>query len=56
MRRDARCPGRDSATLLGGYAWGPVYLLIRAPLQLAILFRVYWFTIRPHAAVAQGLR
>ena len=31
---------------MGGHAWGPVYLLIRAPLQVAILFWVYWFTIR----------
>jgi uncharacterized membrane protein len=31
---------------MGGHAWGPVYLLIRAPLQAIILFWVYWFTIR----------
>ncbi|MCW5603737.1 MAG: hypothetical protein KIT18_04205 [Burkholderiales bacterium] len=31
---------------MGGHAWGPVYLLIRAPLQAFILFWVYWFTIR----------
>lgn len=31
---------------MGGHAWGPVYLLIRAPLQAAILLWVYWFTIR----------
>jgi uncharacterized membrane protein len=31
---------------MGGHAWGPVYLLVRAPLQLAILLWVYWFTIR----------
>jgi uncharacterized membrane protein len=31
---------------MGGHAWGPVYLLIRAPLQIIILFWVYWFTIR----------
>lgn len=31
---------------MGGHAWGPVYLLIRAPLQLVILLWVYWFTIR----------
>ena len=31
---------------MGGHAWGPVYLWIRAPLQLAILAWVYWFTIR----------
>lgn len=31
---------------MGGHAWGPVYLLIRAPLQIIILLWVYWFTIR----------
>ena len=31
---------------MGGHAWGPVYLLLRAPLQLAILLWVYWFTMR----------
>ncbi|NLD68958.1 MAG: hypothetical protein GX644_09090 [Limnobacter sp.] len=31
---------------MGGHAWGPVYLLVRAPLQGAILAWVYWFTIR----------
>jgi uncharacterized membrane protein len=31
---------------MGGHAWGPVYLLIRTPLQAIILFWVYWFTIR----------
>lgn len=30
----------------GGHAWGPVYLLIRAPLQLIIFLWIYWFTIR----------
>lgn len=32
---------------MGGHAWGPVYLLIRAPLQLFILWWV-WRTIRIH--------
>jgi uncharacterized membrane protein len=31
---------------MGGHAWGPIYLLIRAPLQAIILVWVYWFTIR----------
>jgi uncharacterized membrane protein len=31
---------------MGGHAWGPEYLLVRAPLQLAIALWVYWFTIR----------
>lgn len=39
---------------MGGYAWGPVYLLVRGPLQLAILGWVYWFTIkRPPRAIAR---
>ena len=35
---------------MGGHAWGPVYLLIRAPLQIVIALWVYWFAIRqaPH--------
>jgi uncharacterized membrane protein len=37
---------------MGGHAWGPVYLLIRAPLQAIILAWVCWFTIRqPDAAL-----
>jgi uncharacterized membrane protein len=37
---------------MGGHAWGPVYLLLRAPLQLAILLWVYWFTLhRPEPAL-----
>jgi uncharacterized membrane protein len=40
---------------MGGHAWGPVYLLVRAPLQLAVLLWVYWFTLRrPRSAVAPG--
>jgi uncharacterized membrane protein len=31
---------------MGGHAWGPVYLLVRAPLQAIILFWVYWFIIK----------
>ena len=39
---------------MGGHAWGPAYLLVRAPLQLAILAWVYWFTIRrPPSAIAR---
>lgn len=36
---------------MGGHAWGPVYLFVRAPVQAAILLWVYWFTIRPNGAV-----
>jgi uncharacterized membrane protein len=31
---------------MGGHAWGPVYLLIRTPLQAIILLWIYWFTIK----------
>lgn len=32
---------------MGGHQWGPVYLLIRAPLQLVLIAWTYWFAIRP---------
>ncbi len=32
---------------MGGHAWGPVYLLIRVPLQLVIMAWVWWFAARP---------
>jgi uncharacterized membrane protein len=42
---------------MGGHAWGPVYLLIRAPLQAVILLWVYWFTIRrPKYSESKGDR
>jgi len=42
---------------MGGHAWGPVYLLIRAPLQVIILLWVYWFTIkRPDHSGEKGDR
>jgi uncharacterized membrane protein len=31
---------------MGGHAWGPAYLLIRAPLQLIILGWAYYFVLR----------
>ena len=31
---------------MGGHAWGPVYLLVRAPVQLIILAWTYVFVIR----------
>ncbi len=39
---------------MGGHAWGPVYLLIRAPLQAIVLFWVYWFTIRQPKTAPQA--
>src|SRR5687768_1524131 len=38
---------------VGGHAWGPVYLLIRAPLQAIIVLWAYWFTIRQPGAELQ---
>lgn len=35
---------------MGGHAWGPVYLLIRAPLQAAIVAWVWWFALREPGA------
>ena len=31
---------------MGGHAWGPSYLLIRAPVQAAIALWAYWFVVR----------
>lgn len=31
----------------GGHAWGPVYLLIRVPLQVILIAWVWWFGCRP---------
>lgn len=31
---------------LGGHQWGPVYLLIRTPLQLILIAWVYYFCVR----------
>jgi uncharacterized membrane protein len=32
---------------MGGHAWGPVYLLIRAPLQALLIGWTWWFAVRP---------
>ena|SRR5688572_27443996 len=39
---------------MGGHAWGPEYLLVRTPLQIAILLWTYWFTIRQPRVAIQG--
>lgn len=40
---------------MGGHAWGPIYLLIRVPLQAIILIWIYWFTLKtPAAAEREG--
>ena len=36
---------------MGGHQWGPVYLLIRIPLQLILLGWTWGFVIRPTASV-----
>lgn len=30
----------------GGHQWGPVYLLMRTPLQALLIFWGYWFLVR----------
>ena len=35
---------------MGGHAWGPVYLLVRAPLQLILLAWTWWFLLRGKSA------
>src|SRR5262245_18792027 len=35
---------------MGGHAWGPVYLLIRAPLQALLIAWTWWFAVRPAAS------
>lgn len=31
---------------MGGHAWGPAYLLVRAPLQVILLTWTWWFLLR----------
>ncbi|MGD8340677.1 MAG: hypothetical protein PVH89_07830 [Gammaproteobacteria bacterium] len=31
---------------MGGHLWGPMYLLIRGPLQILLVGWAYWFTVR----------
>lgn len=35
---------------MGGHQWGPVYLLIRIPLQAVLIVWVWWFAVRPEAS------
>jgi uncharacterized membrane protein len=39
---------------LGGHAWGPLYLLVRTPVQAIIVGWIYWFTIRPPTESGQA--
>lgn len=40
---------------MGGHAWGPVYLLVRVPLQVVLIAWVYWFAARPQRAMNDNL-
>jgi len=39
---------------MGGHAWGPVYLLVRVPLQTILICWAYWFAIRRPASSSAG--
>lgn len=39
---------------MGGHAWGPVYLLIRAPLQALLIAWTWWFAVRPAGSATAG--
>jgi uncharacterized membrane protein len=39
---------------VGGHAWGPVYLLIRAPLQALLIAWTWWFAVRATPPVRAG--
>ena len=32
---------------MGGHQWGPIYLLIRIPLQAILVAWIWWFAVRP---------
>ncbi|MBA3314259.1 MAG: hypothetical protein M3552_00845 [Planctomycetota bacterium] len=31
---------------MGGHEWGPIYLLIRVPLQLVLIVWIWWFAVQ----------
>jgi uncharacterized membrane protein len=37
---------------MGGHAWGPAYLLVRAPFQMLLMAWTWWFAVRPATAAA----
>ncbi len=39
-------------TGMGGHSWGPVYLLIRLPLQIILISWAYFFIVRPYRQAA----
>ena len=36
---------------LGGHQWGPIYLLIRAPLQIILIAWAYFLCVKTHSSV-----
>ncbi|MDW3095525.1 MAG: hypothetical protein R8G33_07630 [Gammaproteobacteria bacterium] len=42
-----------NATGLGGHLWGPIYLLIRLPLQLILIAWAYFLCIKSHIKLSQ---
>jgi len=42
-----------NATGLGGHQWGPIYLLIRLPLQLILIAWAYFLCIKDHNKLSQ---
>jgi len=39
---------------MGGHAWGPIYLLVRAPLQLFILWWIWAMVLRTSGKTRQA--
>jgi uncharacterized membrane protein len=39
---------------MGGHSWGPSYLLIRTPVQVAIALWAYWFVVRSPVSFPQN--
>ncbi len=35
---------------MGGHAWGPIYLLVRVPLQVILIAWIWWFVIQSSKA------
>lgn len=43
-----------NSTGLGGHQWGPVYLIIRGPLQLILIAWAYFLCIKGNIKVFKG--
>ena len=37
---------------MGGHEWGPIYLLVRVPVQCILIGWTWWFAVRPSAPKA----